>query len=151
MDPCRPPKADLDYHAVETRSVWWKVYFLVILVLTAVTSFWELVEWNLAWYDYVGTATMLIALLGVFGFAFCKRIASPRFWRAYFYVLLLTDIVLTYVGFVDGSSESIPLDAVFFDAVSVALLLYLPIYFALYMYGSQSRIPWTESGATLDQ
>lgn len=94
-DPYQPPEAPLVTQPVEQTSIWWKVLFwLTLLLMVLSTIGLPLIE-NLSWFDYLDYLLSIVATVGLFGFAFSRRIGTVVFWRYFFYVVLLESFIFS--------------------------------------------------------
>lgn len=112
----------------------WKIYFILILILSVPTYFlqgfyriWEII-------DFI---VFLIAMMGLFGFAWRKKLISKLFWQIFFsvqlvwnfyylYFLPLPQKVFEIMENVNGSSQ--------FAVATLTFVIFSPLIIALYLY-----------------
>jgi len=114
-----------------------KLFFKIYLIL--IITFHSLMEFinndPLETIDYFDYPLVLIALLGVFGYAFGKKILFTKFWQMYLFLIILWDIYRNFYGFEYSSIRSS------FDLLlilSFYILIYAPMYVAIYLYGHEN-------------
>jgi len=137
------PTSDLLGEVVERPKKRWKVFFWLILVLEMLSIFGMLSE------DAVDVKHLILevlmysfVLLGLFGFAYHKRIFVAGFWK------LVLPVVMSYDAYSFATVEGLELQEV--DSIMVVLvimvILILPLllfqYYALFRYGFKSAFIW---------
>ena len=70
---------------IERESIWWKIYSVlsIILILLAIAGIALTGSLSVSIFDYVDFGLSLVAMIGLFGFAFSKPIAKFRVWRVF--------------------------------------------------------------------
>jgi hypothetical protein len=117
----------------------WKIYswcFAVVLIAAHILSFIE----KVTLLNILDVPISLIALIGLFGFSYKKKITNQRFWQVFIFILICWDILLEYLRG-EFSFTSIT-DIVM---LLIVLLITLPEYIALYKYAFSKRIHWDPS------
>ena len=112
---------------------FWKIYFLYIGVVFLLLTFPFQAETVSEWLDL---ALMVPSLVGLFGYAFKRRILFPQIWKLYFILLLFWDFYYHFVIVLPQESN--------WDASALIFIVtLLPLYIALFNYGflSGSRNP----------
>ena len=115
----------------------WKIYFCILtgllLVLYAITFSGSV----MGVVHYLDVPISLVALVGVYGYAFKRPIGHHNFWKIWFCLIVLWDAFYNLV---------LPEPAVFQPADLVAILIgygiIIPGYIALYLYGFRSQRLW---------
>ena len=115
------------------KALAWKYYFWVILAFDMVSfvlpferRIWEIVE----------TFFFVVALAGLFGFCWKRKIFLRLFWQVFFAAFLCW--ILVY--FTLGRSQAMPASLVSISTptlmalAAVAVLLHVPLVFGLYLY-----------------
>lgn len=147
-NPYAPPTAELgDPGESRSRRLGWKAYFVVMLLLYPASYLVTGVGWmQLA--DFVDVAISMIALVGLFGFAYRRRIAARRFWRVWLPLEIVWDLSLLFLLIPAGIAYSIP------DAAPASssnweefsgFLFLIPLYIALYLYANRSPELWEKA------
>jgi len=85
--------------------------------------------------DYFDYPLIFIALLGVFGYAFNKKILFPKFWQIYLFFIIIWDLYRNFYGFEYSSSRS---SYELLLILSFYCLVYSPTYIAVYLYGHEN-------------
>ena len=86
---------------------------------------------------YFDLPISIVALVGLYGYAFRKRIGHPNLWKVWLVVIVLWDMF--YNLFLSGWTHLELPDMV---AFLLAYGILFPEYFALYMYGFRSGELW---------
>lgn len=139
-NPFEPPSSDVDTKMSGHRSVWWKVYFYVITTLTFFSFL------GMAGVEGFGSAEIFAivleipAMIGLFGFAFTKRVATPAFWRMFFVVYLTFSVAYYFLTDMDISAGLTPTENLV--SQGIGWLIVLPGLIALYLYGNPSDKAW---------
>jgi len=118
----------------------WKIYawFLAIVLAAAYGAIiWEGLEVR----DAIDIPISLIAVIGVFGYAYKRRIVSEDLWRVWFFVIIGWDIFNSLVledftEFDEFTAIEISIGIIF------VLILIIPEYIALFLYGFKSETLW---------
>ena len=94
-------------------KIFWRTYFVLMLLMYGVYA-WALLYFD-SWIettgaDYLNTPTVIVGLLGVYGYAFSQRIVGPTLWKAFFIVTLAVDGGLFLYGLASGWTEIVSSD-----------------------------------------
>ena len=143
-NPFAAPGAELERAAPRGGRVGWKLYLWAMVALLALIYALLGVAWMQP-LDALDAVITGASLAGLFGFAYRRSIAIPGFWRAWLPIQVLWDLALTLVltpaglayRFSDSEASSTPS----LGDLS-GLLLILPLYAALYLYGHRSPELW---------
>ena len=133
------------------RSIFWRAYFYVFALITTLVIALPYVDWFAPTLefepnaeDYGSHALAIIELLGLYGFAYSRKIGSRTIWKL---VLVLS---LSYSAYYTNSQWT-EVGLEFFDFFSSATLiamavvvcgLFLPLWIALYRYAWTERQLW---------
>ena len=122
----------------------WKVYFFISLIILLVSPFYYVIEPNtFTIKDAIDYVVWSIGLLGLFGFAYQRRIINVLFWKVWFFILVVWDISFTINSFIE---EPVEFDSLsIFIAVMIFIVLILPQYFAIYLFGYKSAHIWVQN------
>jgi len=83
--------------------------------------------------DYLDYVFWLTALLGVFGYCYCKKIFANAFWKLYLpFIVIWDSFVIFRVICSDAELQKPELLAVF---MVVYIIVLLPEYVVIYLYG----------------
>lgn len=86
------------------------------------------------------TQTWIFSLVGVFGFAFSRTILNRRLWQIWLPGVVIWDSAVLTEEYLH---EPMAVDSWFILAyVLVGVILVLPEYVALYLYGYRSNLLW---------
>lgn len=144
-NPYAAPNTEIDEVNSNTdlkRSVWWKVYFFTITALTFIGSADIFARIGFTIIDYISTALLILATIGLYGFTFLKQIFQPKFWSIFFF------INLTF-----GYISPLLFDSNFFIGLNKAQIVItlllgtfisLPGYYGLFKYGRNENPIWSK-------
>lgn len=129
--------------------MFWKIYFWVMLLLYAIyvaAAIWFPEEMELEVVDYIDFVFAMLALVGVFGFAFKKAVLYQGVWRAYLPFIILWDI--SYSALRD---EWVGGEELMYEIIAVGLmaLVLIPQYVAIFRYGFYSKQLWAPYNQSL--
>lgn len=139
-NPYRTPQADVEVAGMPTRSVWWKIYFVVYLLLLVLSLPDLLLDASTGPWDFVYLPFLFAASLGLFGFVFMKRIVSAPIWRPVLVAVVGADILYPYLTDVDLSGNMSR--TVYMVSVAIGWSLSIPNYVALYLYSKPGNPIW---------
>jgi hypothetical protein len=142
-NPYQAPKSDIDNGEVKTRSVFWKIYFFIITILSFLGMMSFLLSNGAGLIDYAEFVLLIIASAGLYGFAFCKKILTPGFWIPFLVFYLISGIFyepLSSVNMRQGMTDS-----AYYISVAIGYILSLPGYYGLYKYGKKNEQPWVNT------
>jgi hypothetical protein len=141
--PYAPPASDVYMEPEFKRSVLWKIYFYISVVLSifgyAVIFFTP----GAGVIEVVSLVVSLASTLGIFGFIFCKKIFSPSVWLA---VLLLSfgySVAYYFLTHIDLSAGLDPMGNLISQAIGWGFAI--PGYIALYLYSKPTNPIWCDS------
>lgn len=78
--------------------MWWKIYFVFLSLLTFSIFFDYFTTLNWTFYDLIGFLSMVIFAIGIYAFTFRKKVFSLLFWKIYFWLAVIWDIIyLLYI------------------------------------------------------
>lgn len=126
--------------------MWWKLYFFILLICSTVTvifGYGQYSTWLLA--DWIDVATMIVAIMGLYGYVYKKSFFVPDFWRWFFIVdVALTSFFVLYLFSV--LKDMIPLppflqsrNIVTGQELLLSIFLSLPLYYALFQLGKSQK------------
>ena len=121
---------------------WWKAIFffaLALMVLDVVPLFWN-DEKKVASWQWWSILFSTVQIMGLFGFAFWRRIAIPPFWQVMFVASVIYEIFDLYSMAADSDFSSSPV-LLFFN-VAITLMLQMPLLVGLFLYGLRSKELW---------
>ena len=147
INPYETPQSELDSSISQLRKkTGWKIFFWFCcsVQVLAMVSIFFFVE-SPPTIDMVGdTAVYAFVLIGLFSFAYNKRVVTPAFWR----VVILIAIAWDCYNFVDNilNEAYAGLDVYLKLAIIIPQIIFSFLqYFALYQYAFRSKEIWNES------
>ena len=128
---------------IHTRSIWWKIYFFIILALQ-LHSFVISSQDLLAGEDLIRNILDFVVypwiLVAIFGYSFNKKLLISKVWEVLFPVAIITDIIQIYLFFAERNSYEGILIVLIGYAILSPLIVFQ--YIALYRYGFSKTEPW---------
>lgn len=109
----------------------WKIYTWILAACLAV-AYYDIFSETAKIPDFLDIPISLVALVGLFGYAYNKKIGKRRFWQ--FWLLLLIPWDILYNFFL-AKHPDVPK-----ILVVVGIVLFLPEYIALYRYSFTRRV-----------
>lgn len=113
-----------------------------MLVLTlAGVSMPLFVEYQAVWWDWVFIPLYIVQLAGLFGFVYSQRLAAPRLWQAVFVLSVAYGLwdLFTMTTETELAEQG---EGFLFSMVAGLLLLQLPLFAALFLYGFRCKELW---------
>ena len=110
------------------------MYGTLYFFLVAFNAISEVIYGQVSVLIIVGIVFSFMCLVGFMGFVFSKKYLTPRFWRGFFYLLLIVLILPLLL------SLSFNISGLF--VVLLAFLCILPMLVCIYKYSSPDRIYW---------
>ncbi len=109
---------------------------MVILILAAVLVTGPDVNWRLHLVDLFNLAFMITGLVGVYGYAYKRRLASKAFWT--FIIIASLTYQVAYSFILDQKYGAAPASSTI-DGFST-LIPIIPMFIALYFYVFRSKL-----------
>ncbi len=110
----------------ENLTMFWKTYFWVITSLIIVgyasegfSSYWEIID----------LPVLICALVGLFSYAYKKRIFNKIFWKSFLPIYIIWDLTYNLVLSPEYSEE--PIETI---VILIGLIIALLLYIALFKY-----------------
>ena len=134
------------------RSIFWKIYFWLIVCVSIWGLSFTLSHENSGLIEIIDIPMGLIATIGLFGYVFSKRIYKQSFWICFFGVYLAYSLVSPFLSEIEFSTPDDPeLSAAenkFINTFSMIfsfvliIPLFLPSYIGLLLYALPSNKLW---------
>ncbi len=118
--------------------IFLKIYFFLLLGFLGAFFVPSMLEYeSITFIDYIAYLFEFVFLLGVFGYAFGKKIFVNRLWQIFLPLVITWDIFfLIHIADLSVIEHS---TFKFFGFSLVYFILLLPGYIALYLYGYQNE------------
>lgn len=142
-NPYQAPESDLETQREFNRSVWWKIYFFLITLVSAIGMFSFLVNPKAGFSEYISMVIWLVATLGLFGFVFLKPIYTPTFWLLVVIAYICFNVLYYFITEIDLRMGMT--DSEFYISSAIGWLLSIPAYYGLYKYSKPGSPPWQNS------
>ena len=114
-----------------TKLILWKIYFWFILINVVIT--YILQGFSRLWV-IADLFIYFIAFVGLFAFIWKKNILNKLFWKTYFFVQIIWNIFYLYfLPLPEKITESFEMSQ--FSMATISIIIYIPLFFALYLYG----------------
>ena len=135
-----PPK--ISDSSPKQRSIFWKIYFFIFVGLTSLEFISVSIEVTI--WDIVNILIMIIATIGLYGYAFSKNFYKQYFWLCFFVFLIIWDAVYFIVVGVPSDPELTEIENKYIGLFAIALtyILMTPAYIGLLLYGLPSNKLW---------
>ncbi len=143
-DPYKTPQSDVEVNQLVSKTRW-KVFFWIIVLLELASIVFMIIDPEETFLDIIiELAIYSIVILGIFGFAFDRRIFSKRLWISIIPIVFSYDIFsFIKLDWTFGSPEEMYFTVGFVAVVAIPLLYFQ--YLALYKYGFKSPEIWQKS------
>ena len=135
----------------------WKIYFWILTLLIIAATGLSMAEslgiilleevdpaereiWT--WWDWIYYLPISgISLVGLFGYAYQKKIGENSFWKIFFVFLIIVDMIDTFHEYNIGTFDT---EEMWRPEIVFPLLIaiFLPHYIALYLYSYKSKSLW---------
>jgi len=89
--------------------------------------------------DYLDYIFWIIALMGVWGYCYSKKIFTNLFWKYYLPFIVLWDFFIIFIEVSDEPELQDPAFLVFL--LLIYLIILIPEYTAIYLYGYTIKMP----------
>lgn len=125
-------------------NILWKVYFCFLTAVVLVFLGGSITG-PVSAIKIIDIPLSLIALAGLFGFAYQKSILMKTFWKVLLPVVVVWDLFANFLwNGVSGLRDFAWLEIVF--VIAVYYVLFSAEYAALYLYGFRSKKIWNKEG-----
>jgi hypothetical protein len=122
----------------------WKIYFTFYFAL-AVYTYW--ISWGVDRniLEYLGILVETTSLIGVYGFAFKKKIGLLGFWRKGVFFIIFWHLMTLFLYHEppQDNMKTLIVGIAYYSAT----LIFIPAYYALYSYGYKSESLWNPQPA----
>jgi hypothetical protein len=113
------------------KSILWKIYFWITLANGTFVYLWQ--SFSRFW-EVIDLIIFSTAILGLFAFIWKRAIFPKLFWKIYFFVQMFWNIFYLYLlPLPEKITKTIELSQ--FNISTIAIGYYVPLFFALYLYG----------------
>ena len=140
-NPYQTPESDLAQESYFRRSIWWKIYFFLITIVSVFGFLSIFAEPGAGVAEFILMPFWLIATTGLFGFVFLKAIYKPKFWFIFLVVDVAVTIIYYFITKMDLRMEMSEME--FYISTAISWLMSLPGFYALYSYGSPKNPAWS--------
>jgi len=119
--------------------MFWKIFFWVIVVLTLIGMISIANQTPLVFADVLGLILNIILMIGLYVFAYHKKIFTPQIWKIIFWIVIIffveaileiyilpKEFINTYLSFIQSKLSPSPAETVFTWVIS------LPMIYAIY-------------------
>ena len=137
-NPYAAPSADTNLIGPPSKRTAWKAYALAVLVLQVIGLVAGLPKMDSV--DAVDFGMTAVGVVGLFGFAFRRRLLTRGIWMAWSIVLPLWDAAMGLWIYPSQAAQDKP---GWTTAYFMAMVLFLPEYLALIWYAYRSHEIWS--------
>lgn len=138
--PYQTPQSELGHTSSFKRSIWWKIYFFFITIVSAVGMLSFFLNPNVGIAEYIYLPVWVVATVGLFGFVFVKSFYRPQFWLVFLIAYIAFAVIYYFITRIDQRAGMG--DAEFYIVTAVSWLLTLPTFFAIYFYSKPTNPAW---------
>lgn len=141
-NPYSVPQSDLGETNVINRSIIWKIYFVIMLLLILLGLFGLLLIEGKGFAEVISLFLLIPAIVGFFGYVFSKKILVRKIWLVNFYVQLGWGILYNFVSTADltaGMDQQ-----TYLISNGVMWIISIPYYIALFLYASKNYQLWID-------
>ena len=124
------------------RSVMWKIYFVIITLLSLAGFGSSYFTPNAGIAEIVSAILFVAATVGLFGYAFSKKMLNGRIWLVVLAVYLPWTGLYPFVTNVDLTAGGVLTDTMFWISQAVGWVIAFPTFLALYLYGRSAYPLW---------
>jgi len=118
--------------------MFWKIYAILLTVIL-VTAYVIVFVGGVQTLHYVDLPISIIALVGLYGFAFQVKLVNIWIWRVWLGIVVAWDM---YYNFYDAISSAPEFSPLIIGGIVVAIGIIIPEYIALFLYGFRSHSIW---------
>lgn len=125
--------------------MWWKIYTWLLAVFL-VLSYSFIIAATPTIVDLIDIPISIVAWLGLLAFSYSKRFLFEPFWRTWLVMIIGWDIIYNFVfaGLLGIGQEIQGMDPVTVVEAVVGLVLLVPEYYAIFLYGFRRQEIWYE-------
>jgi hypothetical protein len=117
----------------------WKAYFVIILILSIILYVWQGLP---RFYEFIDVVIFAFALIGLYGYAWGKGILSQGYWKVFFFIMIIWNIVYHYFIPVPAKvAETLQGQSQAYSA-TIGLIIFIPLIIAIYLYGYKRDDLW---------
>ena len=142
-NPYEIPESEMEPENSGKRSVFWKIYFVIITLLTILGSSMFYSMPGFGWAEIVSMVVSAIFTVGLFGFVFNKKIVAHNFWLITLVISLVWSILYYFVAGVDLKmgldQQSFLIEQLMGWSISA------PAYVGLYLYSRPTHPVWSDA------
>jgi hypothetical protein len=131
--------------------MWWKIYFWGYALLLITTYYFLYFKGRPKVWDYLDSPLSVIAMVGVFGFAYEIKLFTPQFWKLWLIVIIGWDLIYNIlITKILGEAQQIEIEeegSPSWLATITNWVFIFPQYVALYLYSNRSPNIWVQDPA----
>ena len=111
--------------------MFFKAYAILSVFLTILNDYIIIKNYTYDWSDLTNTILTWIAVIGVFSFAFKKKILRPKFWKYYLIIFLSYEVIYMFWISRVKLTESNMMETYWFTIV-FNFVIGSPLYYSIY-------------------
>lgn len=118
--------------------MFWKAYFFIIIILAAIST--PFYAKTLRFCEILDISLMIIALIGLFGFAWKKQLLNKEFWKVFFVGWITWTLAYHYV--IPLPEEALKISTVTLPQwyfATLSLIPAIPHFISIYKYAFSNR------------
>lgn len=145
-NPYSPPSAKLSKEVLISRSIFWKIYFVILIVLSTTGIATYVNNDNFGMVEIIDTFLFILATIGFFGFVFSKKILNYKIWQVFLALYLPWCVLYYFIGSIEPSTDLSESEILITEAIS--LLFAAPFFLGLFFYARPTSLLWQMSLTT---
>lgn len=117
----------------------WKVYFVIITIISGASFLWLGIP---RIYEAIDILIRGVSLLGLFGYAWEYGFIGKGFWKIFFFVMIIWNIVYDYfIPLPEKVAESLQRQSPS-SAATTGLIFFIPLIVAIFLYAYNRDDLW---------
>jgi hypothetical protein len=139
-NPYETPKSEVDTPVFGKRSIFWKIYFVIITLLTVAGYSMMFALPGFGWAEIFSMVVSVIFTVGFFGYVFNKKIISNNFWLITLIISIIWSVLYYFVSGVD-LSMGLDQQSLIIEQL-IGWIISLPAYIGLFLYSRPKHPVW---------
>jgi len=120
------------------KMLFLKIYLWLMVISIPVLLTFEITDTEtLEIMDFLDYFFWAIALVGVFGYCYGKKLLTQKFWKTYLPFVVIWDLFISYTEIHNDPEFSDPI--LLSVVIILGLIIILPEYIGLYQYGYKTN------------
>ena len=128
------------------RSVFWKIYFFILVGICLLEIFFSLNSTELRFWEIINIPILIISNIGLYGYVYNKIFYRRKFWVCFVIFIIFWDTVVNFLIGYPSDSDLTELENknIHIYSFVLSLILLTPCYIGIVLYGSPSNTLWKD-------